>query len=45
MKAITKISIENLKFEVLDKSELNRVRGGVEPPKTRDKDIYDFEED
>lgn len=45
MKAITNSNIENLNFEVLSENELNQICGGVEPTKSRDKDIYDFEED
>ena len=44
MRAVTR-NIENFHFELLSQIEMIEVRGGVEPPKTRDKDIYDFEED
>ncbi|WP_297089570.1 hypothetical protein [uncultured Draconibacterium sp.] len=45
MIAITENNIEKLNFEVLTQTELNELRGGVEPPKSRDKDIFDFEEE
>ncbi|WP_163323485.1 MULTISPECIES: hypothetical protein [Draconibacterium] len=47
MKAITMISqynSDNFDFEVLSQEELNEVRGGG-TPNSRDKDIYDFEEE
>ena len=44
MKAITIPLIENLIFDVLSQEELNNVRGGG-TPKTRDKDIFEFEEE
>ena len=47
MKAITMISqynSDNFDFEVLSQEELNEVRG-VGTPNSRDKDIYDFEEE
>ncbi|WP_321372976.1 hypothetical protein [uncultured Draconibacterium sp.] len=46
MKVIADFSIENINdFEVLSKELMNNVRGGVKPPKTRDKDVFEFEED
>ena len=46
MKAITiqDNNIENFGFEVLTQNELNEVRGGG-TPRTRDKDVFDFEEE
>jgi len=48
MKAITiqntSQELENFGFEVLNQSELNEVRGGGQP-RSRDKDIFDFEEE
>ena len=47
MKAITIQSTDNLNnfvFDVLSHEELNEVRGGG-TPKSRDKDIFDFEEE
>ncbi|WP_321344300.1 hypothetical protein [uncultured Draconibacterium sp.] len=45
MKAIIKkYNLGEMTFEVLTSDELMEVRGGG-TPKTRDKDIYDFEED
>ncbi|WP_319266326.1 hypothetical protein [uncultured Draconibacterium sp.] len=45
MKVIADIFTENKSyFEVLSDEAMNEVRGGG-TPKTRDKDIYDFEED
>ncbi len=32
-------------FEVMNEEAMNNVRGGVEPPKSRDKDVFDFEEE
>ena len=43
MKAITTKNIDDFNFEILTKYELNEVRGGG-TPKSRDKDIYEFEE-
>ena len=31
-------------FEVLSNEEMTMLKGGVEPPKSRDKDIWDVEE-
>ncbi|WP_157493667.1 bacteriocin [Draconibacterium sediminis] len=46
MKAITiqDNNLENFGFEVLTQNELNEVRGGG-TPKSRDKDVFDFEEE
>lgn len=44
MKAITN-KIDDFNFEMLSQIEMNELRGGVEPPRTRDKDIFEFEED
>ncbi|WP_319481022.1 bacteriocin [uncultured Draconibacterium sp.] len=48
MNAITAVftstKLDNFEFEVLSQNELNEVRGGGQP-KSRDKDIYDFEEE
>jgi len=46
MKAITiqDNNLENFGFEVLTQYELNEVRGGG-TPKSRDKDVFDFEEE
>ncbi|WP_346863330.1 hypothetical protein [uncultured Draconibacterium sp.] len=41
----TKNAFEVLSFDVLTSNEMNQVRGGVEPPRSRDKDIYDFDEE
>jgi len=30
-------------FETLSTDEMNEVRGGVEPPKSRDKDVFDID--
>ena len=39
------VSFNNFSFEVLTNNEMLKVRGGGDPkPKTRDKDIYDIEE-
>ncbi len=39
-------TLEILGFEVLTTSEMNEVKGGIEPrPKTRDKDIFDIDVD
>lgn len=38
-------NIEKLNFVVLTETEMNEIRGGVEPPRSRDKDIYDFDEE
>ena len=46
MKAITIQSqdkLDNFVFEVLSQIELSEVRGGGQP-RSRDKDIYEFEE-
>ncbi|WP_321372978.1 hypothetical protein [uncultured Draconibacterium sp.] len=45
MKAITNKYKQDFNFEVLSQDELYEVRGGIEPPKTRDKDVFEFEED
>ena len=34
----------NLAFEVLSNEEMTMVKGGVEPIKSRDRDIFDLEE-
>jgi hypothetical protein len=44
MKAIAYKNILNADFQVLTQDELNEIRGGG-TPKTRDKDIYEFEEE
>ncbi|WP_303924228.1 hypothetical protein [Draconibacterium sediminis] len=44
MKAITTKNIEDFNFEILTRNELNELRGGGQP-NSRDKDIYEFEED
>lgn len=45
MKVIANIFTEcQSDFEVLTEEALNEIRGGGKP-KSRDKDIYDFEED
>ena len=45
MKVIADLYIENvLDFEVLSLDDLNEVRGGG-TPRTRDKDVFDFEEE
>ncbi|SES67042.1 hypothetical protein SAMN05444285_101141 [Draconibacterium orientale] len=47
MKAITiqsQYNLDNFGFDVLSQEELNEVRGGG-TPKSRDKDIFDFEEE
>lgn len=47
MKAITtqnNNNLENFGFEGLSQTELIEVRGGGKP-KTRDKDVFDFEEE
>jgi len=48
MKAITiqntSQELNNFDFEVLSQNELNEVRGGGQP-NSRDKDIFDFEEE
>nr|WP_321357066.1 hypothetical protein [uncultured Draconibacterium sp.] len=45
MKVIADLFTENVSgFEVLSFEDLNEVRGGG-TPKTRDKDIFDFEEE
>ncbi|WP_297099802.1 hypothetical protein [uncultured Draconibacterium sp.] len=48
MKAITihntSLELDNFGFDVLSQEELNEVRGGGQP-KSRDKDIFDFEEE
>ncbi|MBN2635370.1 MAG: hypothetical protein JXR61_03810 [Prolixibacteraceae bacterium] len=47
MKAITIQSLDkldNFGFDVLSQEEMNEVRGGG-TPKSRDKDIYEFEEE
>ena len=31
-------------FEVLTNEEMTMLKGGVEPPKSRDRDVYDLEE-
>lgn len=36
--------LENFVFEILSQNELNEIRGGGKP-KTRDKDVFDFEEE
>ncbi|WP_319228602.1 hypothetical protein [Draconibacterium orientale] len=41
----TENSFEVKGFEVMNEEAMNNVRGGVEPPRTRDKDIYEFDED
>ncbi len=49
MKRVQGLSTENtfevLGFDVLTSNEMNEVRGGIEPPRSRDKDIYDFDEE
>ncbi len=46
MKAIVDLFAESTRgFEVLTEDVMNNVRGGVEPPKSRDKDVFDFEEE
>ncbi|WP_297089569.1 hypothetical protein [uncultured Draconibacterium sp.] len=46
MKVIADIFAESVKdFEILSEDVLNDIRGGVKPPKSRDKDIFDFEEE
>lgn len=45
MKVIANLFTKNvLDFEVLSLEDLNEVRGGG-TPKTRDKDVFDFEEE
>ena len=44
MKAITIQPIDNFGFDVLTHEELNELRGGG-TPKSRDKDIFEFEEE
>lgn len=45
MKVIANFFTENVSgFEVLSSEDLNEVRGGG-TPKTRDKDVFDFEEE
>ncbi|MDX8339900.1 hypothetical protein SLH46_11940 [Draconibacterium sp. IB214405] len=48
MKAITlqdnNKKLNNFGFEILSRNELNEVRGGGKP-KSRDKDVFDFEEE
>ena len=34
----------NLAFEVLSNEEMTMLKGGIEPPKSRDKDVFDLEE-
>lgn len=41
----TENTFESFGFELMNAEAMNNVRGGVEPTKSRDKDIYDFEED
>jgi len=47
MKRVQEQSTENtfevLGFDVLTSNEMNEVRGGVEPPKSRDKDVFDID--
>ncbi|WP_321372973.1 hypothetical protein [uncultured Draconibacterium sp.] len=49
MKRVQFQSTENIfevsGFEVMNEEAMNNVRGGIEPPKTRDKDVFEFEED
>ncbi|WP_347841176.1 hypothetical protein [uncultured Draconibacterium sp.] len=46
MKVIADIFAESVKdFEILSEDVLTDIRGGVKPPKSRDKDIFDFEEE
>ena len=45
MKVIANLFIENkTDFEVLSEKAMNEVRGGG-TPKTKDKDVFEFEED
>ncbi|WP_297089568.1 hypothetical protein [uncultured Draconibacterium sp.] len=41
----TENTFEVCGFEVINEEAMNNIRGGVEPPKSRDKDIFDFEEE
>ncbi len=43
--AIQYHNLESFGFEEITQNELNEVRGGVKPPKSRDKDVFDFEEE
>ncbi|MCY1722787.1 hypothetical protein OU798_20740 [Prolixibacteraceae bacterium Z1-6] len=36
--------LDILGFDVLSSNEMNEVRGGIEPPKSRDKDVFDYDE-
>lgn len=48
MKRVQGQSTENtfsFGFEVLSNEEMTMLKGGIVPPKSRDKDIYDVEED
>ena len=40
----TENTFENFDFEVINEEAMSNVRGGGQP-KSRDKDIYDFEEE
>ncbi|MCY1722788.1 hypothetical protein OU798_20745 [Prolixibacteraceae bacterium Z1-6] len=40
----TENTFEILGFDVLTSNEMNEVRGGIEPPKSRDKDVFDYDE-
>ncbi|WP_346863331.1 hypothetical protein [uncultured Draconibacterium sp.] len=45
MKTTTENIFDLFNFASLSENEMNQVRGGVEPPRSRDKDIYDFDEE
>ncbi len=45
MKATAENIFDVLGFDTLSENEMNEVRGGIEPPRSRDKDIYDFDEE
>ncbi|WP_346860923.1 hypothetical protein [uncultured Draconibacterium sp.] len=45
MKTTTENIFDLFDSASLSNNEMNQVRGGVEPPRSRDKDVYDFEEE
>ncbi|MDX8339901.1 hypothetical protein SLH46_11945 [Draconibacterium sp. IB214405] len=46
MKVIADFFAESISgIEVLSEDVMNNIRGGVVPPKSRDKDVFDFEEE